>query len=107
MTLNSTNMEGSDISYQEVDRHTIKEFKLYFNLLINAFNNNDLSNECEYMGRLSDLIQKLENNKKLPSNLKTMIARVKEIQNHIENIQEMEGIDPVIRHIQESLDKMG
>ena len=31
------NRESSDVSTQELDRNTIKEFKLYFNLLINSF----------------------------------------------------------------------
>ena len=100
-------MEGSDVSYAEVDRQVIKEFKLYFNLLINSFNNNDLSRECEYMGRLTSLIHELESIGKLPPGLKTMVDKVKYIQNHIENIQEIEEIDPEIKRVQESLDKMG
>ena len=100
-------MEGSDVSFQEVDRHVIKEFKLYFNLLINSFNNDDLSAENDYMDKLTRLIHKLESYKKVHPNMKKMITRVKEIQSHIENIQEMEEIDPTIKKIQESLDKMG
>ena len=100
-------MEGSDVSVQDIDKHLIKEFKLYFTLLINSFNNHDLSAECDYMGRLSRLIYKLESYKKLPPHLKKMIERVKEIQKHIGNIQAMEEIDPAIKQVQESLDKMG
>ena len=99
--------EGSDVSFQEVDRHDIKEFKLYFNLLINSFNNNDLSKECDYMGRLSALLSKLESYKKIPPNLKLMMEKVRYIQHHIEKIQGMEEIHPEIKRIQEALDKMG
>ncbi|MCF7806814.1 MAG: hypothetical protein K9M07_04845 [Simkaniaceae bacterium] len=105
--MQNSKMEGSDVFYQDVDRHLIKEFKLYFNLLINSFNNNDLNSECDYMGRLTSLIHKLEAYKKLPHGLKEMVDRVKYIQNHIENIQEMQEIDPEIKKVQESLDKMG
>lgn len=99
--------EASDVSIQELDRHVIKEFKLYFNLLINSFNNNDLSSECDYMGRLSTLIATLESYHKLPETLREMMRKVKDIQNHIENMQEIQLLNPEIKKIQETLDKMG
>jgi hypothetical protein len=99
--------ESTDVSIQELDRNVIKEFKLYFNLLINSFNNNDLSRECDYMGRLSTLIATLESYPKLPTSLKEMMRKVKDIQNHIENMQEIEMLNPEIKRIQETLDKMG
>jgi len=59
------------------------------------------------MGRLSTLIATLESYHKLPPSLKEMMRKVKDIQNHIENMQEIELLNPEIKRIQETLDKMG
>ncbi len=99
--------EGSDVSFAEIDRRVIKEFKLYFNLLISSFNNNDLCKECDYIGRLSKLIATLEGYSVLPPALRKMVDRVKEIRDHIENIHSLESLDPEIQNLQKNLDKMG